>query len=255
MLKSQQLSKFTVISAKLKTGDIVNIKDNINSIMHTLFKIGVIYFSLISILLIFSTSAVADNGSGDSLDWGWILFGITLIILIIIVILWVVTYFIMRGVIKRLQADSDKIKRYESRKDKDMAHHKEEMDREQKRRARAPKGNCLVCNRKFIPGADAYQCDCGKFMHVHCLAEMQICPYCGRDINKDYGVVRMEDAKGVETHGSSRTKVNRLIKAKLCPVCNKIIKAGDSGIQCDRCETVMHVKCSDKTRKCPKCGA
>ena len=151
-------------------------------------------------------------------------------------------------------AERDKIKRYESRKESDRERDHQEKARDRKRRARAPKGNCLVCNRKFIPGADAYQCECGKFMHVHCLAEMELCPNCGRDVDKDTGVVRIEDSGGSDSPGAGRSKINRLIKAKLCPVCNKIVKAGETAMECDRCQTIMHVKCSDKSRKCPKCG-
>ncbi len=162
----------------------------------------------------------------------------------------------MRGVIKKIESKHEKIVRYEERKEADKERKYKEYARETKRKARAPKGNCTVCNRKFIPGADAYQCECGKFIHVHCLAEMSLCPYCGREIDKEYGVVRIEDN---EVRGSARvgtrTQVRRLLKPNLCPVCNKIIKAGDSGMQCDRCEAIMHLKCSEKARTCPKCGA
>jgi hypothetical protein len=164
----------------------------------------------------------------------------------------------MRKVIKRLETERDKVVRYEKRKESDREREFKEEARDKRRRARAPKGNCIVCNRKFIPGADAYQCECGKFIHVHCLSDMSLCPHCGRDIDKDYGVVRLEESgrSGSEaSRRASRTKINRLLKAKFCPVCNKIIKAGDSGMQCDRCEAVFHVKCSDKARTCPKCGA
>lgn len=218
-----------------------------------------IKFSIISILLLIllttSGSALADSGS-DSLDLGWILFYITLIVLIVIVILWVVTYFIMRKAIKQLEAQVGKVQRYEDRKDRDRDRRYQEKERDRKRRARAPKGNCLVCTRKFIPGADAYQCDCGKYIHVHCLSGLTLCPHCGREIDQDYGVVRLEDdGRGERDRGgASRTKINRLIKAKFCPVCTKIIKAGDSGMECDNCSAVFHIKCSDKTRKCPKCG-
>jgi ribosomal protein L33 len=211
---------------------------------------------IITLLFIASTGlALAEGENNDNSGTGWILFYITLVILIVIIILWIVTYVIMRGVIKRLESERDKVVRYEKRKEKDEERLDHEHAREGRRRARAPKGNCLVCNRKFIPGADAYQCDCGKFIHVQCLAEMSLCPHCGREIDKDYGVVRVEDSgSGARGGRVSRTKINRLIKAKFCPVCNKIIKAGDSGMQCDRCEAVMHNKCSDKARTCPKCG-
>jgi hypothetical protein len=226
----------------------------LNAFNKLILRIFLVLFSIFIISTIFTGSALAEE-NGDSLDLGWILFYITLVVLIVIVILWIVTYLIMRNVIKRLQADSDKIRRYEKRKDADSDRRRSEKERDHKRRARAPKGNCLVCNRKFIPGADAYQCECGKFMHIHCLAEMSICPNCGREIDKDYGVVRVEDSKGPESvGGGSRTKVSRILKAKLCPVCNKIIKAGETAMQCDGCESLMHIKCSDKTRRCPKCG-
>ena len=213
-------------------------------------------FIFISIFLFFilvpgfALAASDDTNSG----LGWILFYITLIILIIIIILWLVTYFIMHGAIKRLEAEGGKLRRYEDRKDRDLEHREHEEDRERQRRKRIPKGNCEVCNRKFIPGADAYQCECGKFMHVHCISDMSLCPHCGRDIDKNYGVVRVEDSKGSRgSDSTSRRKINRLLKAKFCPVCNKIIKAGDSAMECD-CGAMMHVKCSDKTRRCPKCG-
>jgi hypothetical protein len=225
------------------------------NLKHMFLRLLVVLFLIfISITLISGSSMAADGDNGSS-DLGWWLFYIVLIVLIVIVILWVLTYFYLNKIIKRLRGERDKIKRYESRKDADREHDHQEKARDRKRRARAPKGNCLVCNRKFIPGADAYQCECGKFMHVHCLAEMELCPNCGRDVDKDTGVVRIEDSGGSDTPGAGRSKINRLIKAKLCPVCNKIIKAGESAMECDRCQTIMHIKCSDKTRKCPKCGA
>jgi hypothetical protein len=187
------------------------------------------------------------------MDLGWILFYITLIILIVIVILWIVTYVIMRGAIKRLESQHDKLRRYESRKDFDKDRGYREERREVQRRKRAPRGNCLVCNRKFIPGADAYQCECGKFIHVHCLADMSLCPHCGRDIEEDYGIIRVEGTSAGGADRTGRKKIDRLMKAKFCPVCNKIIKAGDSGMQCD-CGAVFHAKCSDRAKKCPKCG-
>jgi hypothetical protein len=219
---------------------------------YTLFTI------LITILLFTSISlgsVSAESSNDDNAGLGWILFYITLIVLIVIVVLWIVTYFIMRGVINRLEGDRNKIRRYESRKEADVEKRDQERDRERRRHARTPTGTCLVCNRKFIPGSDGYQCDCGKFIHVHCLAELSLCPHCGRDIDKDTGVVRLEGSG--RDRGSAgkttRTKINRLIKAKFCPVCNKIIKAGDSGMECD-CGAVFHGKCSEKTRICPKCG-
>ena len=203
------------------------------------------------------TVAAEGNDSGNS-DLGWILFDIMVVVLIIVVILWIVTYFIMRGVIKRLESERDKVVRYEKRKDSDREREYKEEARDKRRRERAPKGNCIICNRKFIPGADVYQCECGKFIHVHCLSDISLCPNCGRDINKEYGVVRLEGSEPSSTRASgkvTRTKINRLLKAKFCPVCNKIIKAGDSGMQCDRCEVVFHMKCSEKAKTCPKCGA
>ena len=85
---------------------------------------------------------------------------------------------------------------------------------------------------------------------------MSLCPHCGREIDKEYGVVRIEESEGRSgVKSGTRTQGRRLLKAKFCPVCNKIIKAGDSGMQCDRCEAVMHLKCSEKARTCQKCGA
>lgn len=220
----------------------------------TLMKIITIFIPILLIFLTISASVVAGDNDGNS-GLGWILFYITLIILIIIVILWIVTYVIMRGVIHRLESKRDKIVRYEKRKESDRERDFKERARESKRKARAPKGNCIVCNRKFIPGADAYQCDCGKFIHLHCLAEMSLCPHCGREIDKDYGVVRVEDTgedRGRDRR-SSRTEIKRLLKAKFCPECNKIIKAGDSGMECDNCGAIMHIKCSEKAKTCPKC--
>ncbi len=222
-----------------------------------LFRISQILISILLIFLLIAGIASADSGNNDDSGLGWILFYITLIILIVIVILWIITYVIMRGAIKRIESDRNKLRRYESRKDFDKDRRSREEDRDAHRRKRTPTGNCLVCNRKFIPGADAYQCECGRFIHVHCLSEMTLCPNCGREIEDDYGVVRVEGGGGAGAGASgdriTRKKINRLMKAKFCPVCNKIIKAGDSGMQCD-CGAVFHIKCSDKTRKCPKCG-
>lgn len=221
-------------------------------------SIRIVFVALVTILLLFSMVpgvVYAESNGDDNAGLGWILFYITLIILIIIVILWIVTYVIMRGVIKRLEAGSDKLRRYESRKEEDLDRREREKDRKAGRRARAPTGTCLACKRKFIPGSDAYQCRCGKFIHVHCVADMSLCPYCGREIEKDIGIVRLEDAgreRGAVA-GSTRTKINRLIKAKFCPWCNKIIKAGDSAMECD-CGAIFHVKCSEKAKVCPKCG-
>lgn len=214
--------------------------------------ISILFSLLIGLVLLPGSVLAASND--DSSGLGWILFYVTLVILIVIIILWLITYYIMRGAIKRLEAQSGKIKRYETRKELDSDRRHSEDERESQRKKRTPTGNCLVCNRKFIPGADAYQCECGKFMHVHCLSDMALCPHCGRDIDKDYGIVRVEGTgRGGGTDRVSRKKINRLLKAKFCPVCNKIIKAGDSGIQCD-CGAVFHEKCSDKAKKCPKCG-
>ena len=224
-----------------------------NRFVHTLLSI---LFSFFLIVLVVPGFVSAASGDDDNAGLGWILFWITLGILIVIVILWIITYFIMRGVIKRLGAESGKLRRYESRKELDEERTDREKDRDRQRRKRVPTGNCLVCNRKFIPGADAYQCDCGKFIHVHCLSEGSLCPHCGREIDRDVGVVRVED-KGRAGTGSdmvTRKKINRLLKAKFCPVCNKIIKAGDSAMQCD-CNATFHLKCSDRARKCPKCGS
>ena len=198
--------------------------------------------------------ALAESGDNDNASLGWILFYITLVILIVIVILWVVTYFIMRGAIKRIESDRAKLRRYESRKDFDRDKREREGRREVSRKKRAPTGNCIVCNRKFIPGADAYQCDCGKFIHVHCLSEISLCPNCGREIEESYGVVRVEDTGDDRSiDRPSRKKISRLMKAKFCLVCRKIIKAGDSAMECD-CGATFHIRCSDKARKCPKCG-
>jgi hypothetical protein len=225
----------------------------------TINKIIRILSILIPFLLVFisiSGSVVAGEDGNDNAGLGWILFYITLVVLIIIIILWIITYVIMHGVIKRLESKHDKIVRYEERKEADKERKYKEHARDEKRKARAPKGKCTVCNRNFIPGADAYQCECGKFIHVHCLADMSLCPHCGREIDKEYGIVRIEESEGRSGgQGGTRTQVRRLLKAKFCPVCNKIIKAGDSGMQCDRCEAVMHMKCSDKAKTCPKCGA
>ncbi len=197
---------------------------------------------------------IAESNNDDGLSLGWILFYITLVILIVIIILWIITYVIMRRAIARVEAERNKLRRYESRKDFDTGRRGREERREVQRLKRTPTGNCEVCNRKFIAGADAYQCECGKFIHVHCLSEITLCPNCGREIEKDYGIVRVEGtSRGGGRDRVSRKKIDRLLKAKFCPVCNKIIKAGDSGMQCD-CGAVFHVKCSDKARKCPKCG-
>jgi hypothetical protein len=221
------------------------------------YKLGARALNIVLIIIMFlitipsSVLAQSDNNDGT----GWLLFWITLGALIVIVALWIVTYFIMRGVVKRLEGERDKVRRYESRKDADKDHSYREEDRERQRRKRVPTGDCLVCNRKFIPGADAYQCECGKFIHVHCLSDIPMCPHCGRDIEKDVGVVRIEDTgrrRGGGDH-AGRKKVNRLMKAKFCPVCNKIIKAGDSAMQCD-CGATFHLKCSNKAKRCPKCG-
>ena len=214
-----------------------------------------ILLSLLLILTMTTGVVSAESNSDDNAGLGWILFYITLIILIIIVVLWIVTYVIMRGVISRLGTDRDKLRRFETRKDKDLDRKDHEQDRDRRKRAQAPTGNCLVCNRKFIPGSDGYQCECGKFIHVHCLADLSLCPHCGRDIEEDTGIIRLEGSGSdrSSTSRASRTKINRLIKAKFCPVCNKIIKAGDSGMECDNCGAIFHEKCSDKTRICPKC--
>jgi hypothetical protein len=217
-------------------------------------KLMSILFLIFMILVVIPSSVLAATGDDSNSGLGWILFYITLVILIVIIVLWMITYFIMRGVIKRLESSGDKVRRFEARKDMDEEHRYKEEDRNRQRRKRTPTGNCLVCNRKFIPGADAYQCECGKFMHVHCLSDMALCPHCGREINEDYGVVRVEDSgRGGGSDRPARKKINRLLKAKFCPVCNKIIKAGDAGIQCD-CGAVFHERCSDRARKCPKCG-
>ncbi len=227
------------------------------------FKLTIKTVSILILVLLFlsilSGSTYGGDDNGNSTNLGWILFYITLVVLIIIVILWIITYVIMRGVISRMQSKHDKLRRYESRKDSDLERKSHEEARERKRSARTPKGNCIVCNRKFIPGADAYMCECGKFIHVHCLSEISLCPHCGRELDKDYGIVRVETPSRRGSGGSAanesphRIRIDRLIKARFCPVCNKIIKAGDCAMECS-CNATFHEKCSYKARTCPKCG-
>jgi len=229
-----------------------NNKNYIRVILRAFF----VLFSLYLFLIIIPGMAVADSNNDGNAGLGWILFYITLVVLIIIIILWAISYWIMRGVILRLGAESDKIKRYEERKRVASDREYHEKDRDRRRKARSPKGNCIVCNRKFIPGSDAFQCECGKFIHVHCLTDLSLCPHCGREIDKDYGIVRLEETgdSRVARSQASRTKIRRLIKPKFCPVCNKIIKAGDSAMECDNCGAVFHPKCSDRAKVCPKCN-
>ncbi len=214
-----------------------------------------IMFNLINNGKVIFTASNSSNS--NPIQPGWLMLWCLLIILIVIITIWIFTWVFMHRIIQRLRAELETLRSNNDSEVNRARYNKQleyERTRQSDRASRRPKGNCTVCNHPHDPGSDAFRCKCKTFIHLHCLQELILCPKCGANVSEVGGIIRSDERAEVDLRATSmHRKVNRLLTAKLCSYCNKIIRAGEPAIQCNNCRALYHEKCNVQLKLCIKC--